>query len=67
MTPLVACFVCARPLESLLTDGLHAGVAVMALVAIVVIAALVRGAVAIVREDAASALPVPDVNAGVER
>ncbi len=40
MSPLVACIVCARPLDSLLTSGLHAGVAVMAAVAIVVVAAL---------------------------
>jgi hypothetical protein len=55
MSPLVACVVCARPFDSLLTSGLHAGVAVMALVAVVVIGALVRGALAIVRQDAALA------------
>ena len=55
MSPLVACVVCARPFDSLLTSGLHAGVAVMALVAIVVIGALVRGALAIARQDAALA------------
>lgn len=55
MSPIVACVVCARPFDSLLTNGLHAGVAVMALVAVVVIAALVRGALAVVREDAALA------------
>lgn len=66
MTPLVACFVCARPLESLLTNGLHAGVAVMALVAIAVIGALVRGAVVVVREDAATGHAAPGVDAGVE-
>jgi hypothetical protein len=55
MTPIVACVVCARPFDSLLTSGLHAGVAVMALVAVVVIGALVRGALAIVRQDAALA------------
>ena len=55
MSPLVACVVCARPFDSLLTSGLHAGVAVMTLVAVVVIGALVRGALAIVRQDAALA------------
>lgn len=53
MSPIVACVVCARPFDSLLTSGLHAGVAVMALVAVVVIGALVRGALAIVRQDTA--------------
>lgn len=53
MSMVVACVVCARPLDSLLTGGLHAGVAVMALLAIAVVGALVRGAVVIVREDAA--------------
>lgn len=51
MTPVVACVVCARPLDSLLTSGLHAGVALLAIVAVVVVAALVRGALAIVHED----------------
>ena len=55
MSPIVACVVCARPFDSLLTSGLHAGVAVMAVVAVVVIGALVRGALAIVRQDAAFA------------
>jgi hypothetical protein len=55
MSPIVACVVCARPFDSLLTSGLHAGVAVMALVAVVVIGALVRGALAVVRQDAALA------------
>jgi hypothetical protein len=54
MTPLIACVVCARPLDSLLTNGLHAGVAVLALVALLVVAALVRGALAVVRADAAA-------------
>lgn len=52
MTVVIACMVCARPLESLLTSGLHAGVALMALVAIGVVGALVRGAVAVIRQDA---------------
>ena len=55
MSPILACVVCARPFDSLLTSGLHAGVAVMAVVAVVVIGALVRGALAIVRQDAAFA------------
>lgn len=55
MTPVVACVVCARPFDSLLTSGLHAGVALMAVVAIVVVGALVRGALAVVRHDAALA------------
>ncbi len=53
MTPIFACVVCARPFDSLLTGGLHAGVAVMAVVALVVVAALVRGAVVVARLDAA--------------
>jgi hypothetical protein len=55
MTPVVACVVCARPFDSLLTSGLHAGVSVMALAAVVIIGALVRGALAVVRQDAALA------------
>lgn len=51
VTPVLACVVCARPLDSLLTSGLQAGVAVLAMVALVVIGALVRGVVAVVRED----------------
>ncbi len=53
MTPIFACVVCARPFDSLLTGGLHAGVAVMAVVALVVVAALVRGAVVVARLDGA--------------
>jgi len=60
MSPLVACVVCARPFDSLLTSGLHAGVAVMAVVAVVVIGALVRGALAVVRHDAALARDTAD-------
>ncbi len=52
MSPVIACVVCARPFDSLLTSGLHAGVALMAVVAMIVVGALVRGALAIVREDA---------------
>ena len=51
MTPLLACVVCARPADALLTSGLQAGVAVMAVLAVCVVAALVRGAVAIARQD----------------
>ena len=51
MTLVLACLVCAQPLETLLTSGLHAGVAVMALVAAVMIAAIVRGALQLLRED----------------
>jgi hypothetical protein len=51
VTPILACVVCARPLDSLLTSGLQAGVAVLAVVTLVVIGALVRGVVAVVRED----------------
>jgi hypothetical protein len=54
MTPIVACMVCAPPLDALLTSGLHAGVLVMALVAIGVIAALGRGAMRLLREDRAA-------------
>lgn len=54
MTTVVACMVCARPLDALLTSGLHAGVLVLALVALGVIAALVRGVVRLVREDRAA-------------
>ena len=54
MTIVVACMVCARPLEALLTNGLHAGVLVMALVALGVIAALIRGVVRLLGEDRAA-------------
>ena len=52
-TAVVACVVCARPLDSLLTSGLMAGVLVMAVVAVVVIGALARGAARLLRDDAA--------------
>lgn len=55
MTPLLACVVCARPLDSLLTGGLQTGVAVLAAIALVVIGGLVRGALAVVRTDAEEA------------
>ncbi|MEP7118746.1 MAG: hypothetical protein ABI880_14250 [Acidobacteriota bacterium] len=53
MSAVVACVVCARPLDSLLTSGLQAGVLVLALVVMAVIAALGRGALRLWREDAA--------------
>lgn len=49
---LVACVVCARPLDSLLTSGLHAGVAVLALLAASMVAAIAWGVRRIVRDDA---------------
>lgn len=52
MTPLVACAVCAQPVDALLTGGLQAGVLVLALLALGMVAAIVRGAVAIARADA---------------
>jgi hypothetical protein len=51
MTLVIACFVCARPFESLLTNGLHAGVLVMALVVVAVIAGLARATASLLRED----------------
>jgi uncharacterized membrane protein len=54
MTLVIACMVCAGPLDALLTSGLHAGVAVMAAVAVGVIAALVRGVLRLLREDRAA-------------
>lgn len=60
MTPLVACVVCARPLDALLTSGLQAGVAVMAVVALAVVALLVRGAMAVARADAAESVEPAD-------
>lgn len=52
MTGVVACVVCARPFDSLLTAGLQAGVLVLALVAVTVLGAIARGAVRLLREDA---------------
>ena len=54
MTSVLACLVCAQPLDSLLTGGLHAGVAVMALVAVLVVAAIGRAALRLLREDRAA-------------
>jgi hypothetical protein len=52
VTPILACVVCARPLDSLLTSGLQAGVTVLAVVALAVIGGLARGVIAVVRADA---------------
>lgn len=49
---LIACVVCARPFDSLLTSGLQAGVLVLALVAVVVLGAIARGALRLMRADA---------------
>lgn len=48
---VMACVVCARPFDSLLTSGLQAGVLVLALVAVAVLGAIARGAVRLLRED----------------
>ncbi len=53
MTTVLACLVCAPPLDALLTGGLHAGVGVMAVVALVVLGLIVRGGVRLLREDRA--------------
>jgi hypothetical protein len=53
MSAVIACVVCARPLDSLLTSGLHDGVLVMAVVAVAVTGAIARGALRLLREDAA--------------
>ncbi len=53
MSAVIACVVCARPADSLLTSGLQAGVLVLALVAVVVLGGMARGALRLVREDAA--------------
>jgi hypothetical protein len=55
VTVVFACMVCARPLDALLTNGLHAGVLVMALVALGVMTALGRGVARLLREDRAAA------------
>ena len=55
MTAVIACVVCARPFDSLLTSGLQAGVLVLALVALAVLGAIARGAVRLLREDAIEA------------
>lgn len=53
MSTVLACVVCARPADSLLTSGLQAGVLALAVVAVVVIGAIGRGAARLLREDAA--------------
>ncbi len=53
MSTVLACVVCARPADSLLTSGLQAGVVVLAVVAVVVVGAVGRGALRLLREDAA--------------
>lgn len=54
MTPLLACLVCARPLDSLLTSGLHAGVAVLAVVAALVVGAIVQAAIRLARDESSA-------------
>ncbi len=54
MSAVIACVVCARPLDSLLTSGLHAGVLVLAAVAVVVIVAIAHAGLRLLREDAAA-------------
>jgi hypothetical protein len=51
MTTVVACLVCAPPLDGLLTSGLHAGVLMMALVVAGVLAAIARTTLRLLRED----------------
>ncbi len=61
MSAVIACMVCARPFDSLLTSGLHAGVLVMAVVVVAILAAIARGALRLLREDAAATIgPGPD-------
>ena len=52
---LVACAVCGRPLDSLLTSGLHAGVLVLGGIAVLVIGAIGRAGWRILREEARAA------------
>jgi hypothetical protein len=59
MSPVVACVVCARPFDSLLTNGLHAGVIVMAVVAAAVVAGIARGALTVLRDDRDGTEPAP--------
>ncbi len=61
MSVVLACMVCAGPLDALLTNGLHAGVLVMAMVALGVMAAIGRGVARLLREDrAADEASAPD-------
>jgi hypothetical protein len=57
---MIACVVCARPFDSLLTSGLQAGVLVLALVVVVVLGAIARGAVRLVRAEADEARAAAD-------
>ena len=54
MTTIVACLVCAPPLDGLLTSGLHAGVLAMALVVAGMLAAIAGVALRLLREDRAA-------------
>jgi hypothetical protein len=49
---VLACIVCARPLDALLTSGLHAGVLVLAAVAVVVVGAIGRAGWRLLRAEA---------------
>ena len=49
---LVACAICGRPLDSLLANGLQAGVLVLAAVALLVIGAIGRAGWRLLREEA---------------
>jgi hypothetical protein len=53
--PLLACAICARPLDSLLTSGLHAGVLVLAAVAALVLGLVARAGWRILRDEARAA------------
>jgi hypothetical protein len=53
MPTVFACLVCGRPIDALLTGGLHAGVAVMAVVAVAVVAVIAGVVRQLLREDAA--------------
>ncbi len=55
---VLACLVCGRPIDALLTGGLHAGVAVMAVVTVAVVAAVARAVVRLLHEDRESLAPV---------
>lgn len=55
MTPLIACAICAPPLDTLLAGGLHAGVLVLGLVAGLVVALLARAGWRLMREEEAAA------------
>lgn len=52
MPTVFACLVCGRPIDALLTGGLHAGVAVMAVVAVTVVAMIARAVRRLLAEDA---------------